>query len=241
LPSPAGVVPSPSGVVPEPRVPERSTVPAAPIDLDRESLAVARSQGLSAWVSAIATVVALAISVFALLNQVRLNEQQTGLNQQQARLNEQQTRLNAYAQARDERKYSSRIAVWAVAGEGLSSVRPSGLDVSLQNRAPVPIRTVLVYADVTPGGKARVMLPDIPPCEVQVHRIAAPAGTSFVKPANGLAGYDRLVVQFATDSRKWALTSESLAEVADWTSAPAGKLIDRRITSTPVSDCGEGG
>jgi hypothetical protein len=62
-----------------------------------------------------------------------------------------------------------------------------------------------------------------------------------VRPGHGIAGFDKLTLEFVLDDRDWRLTSESLTKVTNWTDAPAGQLIDSRISTKDVSDCGEGG
>jgi hypothetical protein len=205
----------------------KTTRPAPPDDRELAALALTRSQSRWAAIAGVAAVAALAVSTYALFNQVQINKQQTV--------------LNTYAQERQERKYSSRVAFWAVAGADSSSVRPAGLDVYMQNRSPVPLRNVQISANLTGSGPAAVTLMDLAPCTVAEHRISPPVGGAFVPPDQGRAGYSLLTVQFAVDGRKWKLTSDALNEVKAWDAVPATLLRDFRGLPKDAGDCGEAG
>jgi hypothetical protein len=207
--------------------PKKTARPAPPRDHELAELTLTRSQSRWAAIAGVAAIAAVAVSAYALFNQVQINKQQTI--------------LNTYAQERQERKYSSRVAFWAVAGADSSSVRPAGLDVYVQNRSPVPLRNVQISANLTGTGPAAVTLMDLPPCTVAEHRISPPTGGSFIPPDQGRAGYSLLTVQFAVDGRKWKLTSDTLTEVKAWDAAPTTLLRDLLTLAKGTSDCGEAG
>jgi hypothetical protein len=192
-----------------------------------------------AAVQGVATVIALAISTVTFVQQLDLNRDQQILND--------------YARARDERKYSSRVAFWTVRGEVFSSRIPAGVDMSVQNRAPTPLRNVRILADLDEGGVADTALPDIPPCTIELHRVAVPRGHAFAKTDSQSTEYGRLRLQFTVDGRTWLLTNTELTEPRILEPGSAEKLRTARLDpngradeqllagSVNVEDCGEGG
>lgn len=202
-----------------------------------------RRQLVVACVQAAAALIALGIATYTFTQQVSLNEQQQ--------------KLNEYSVVREERKYSTRVAIWSTAGDSVSSVLPAGINLSIQNRSPVPLRNVHVQGTLASGHIGDVALTDIPPCTIEMHRIAPPPGDTFAKTGGQSRGYSGLSLRFWVDNHSWRLTSDRLEK-----SAKAGEA-DRahRLRSVPidsidtapgtkgndvpqaalVQDCGEGG
>jgi hypothetical protein len=196
-------------------------------EIDLAQLRAGQSQSTSSWISAGATVVALGISSWALVSQVQLNEQQK--------------RLNTFAQERQQRRDSSRVALWAIAGSTHSSTLPSGLDVSLQNRSPVPLRGVRLHARIKGStGPAGVRLMDVPPCTIQVYRVAPPAGSHFDVPADA-GGDPALTLEFTVDQQQWQLTFALLRPMDAWTLTAKPPLRALLLRKVEAADCGEGG
>ncbi|MEU4423531.1 hypothetical protein AB0F81_23125 [Actinoplanes sp. NPDC024001] len=196
---------------------------------------------LASYLQGAAAVIALGISTAAFVQQIDLNRKQVDLYHDQVVLND-------YARARDERRYSSRVAFWVVAGKRTDSTMPPGLDVYIQNRSPTPLRNVEAIAELASGGRGVVTLVDIPPCTIEAHRIAPPSGDTLAKTQRRIAGYDKLRLEFTVDTRRWELTSEKLTEVAARpATAPAPRLRHVRFDPDPTTtgnqaeDCGEGG
>ncbi|WP_250034016.1 hypothetical protein [Paractinoplanes maris] len=207
--------------------------PATPVQTS-SGLTVAERRNLRAsYLQGITAVIALLISTVAFIQQLDLNEDQQILNE--------------YAQRRDERKYSSRVAIWAVTGRKYSSVLPAGFDMFIQNRSPAPLRDVHVLATLSSGQNAEVALTDIPPCTIETHRIAAPHSDAFAKNDRRVIDYSRIWLEFTVDTRSWRLTSERLTEARRTSSELAGKLRNVPMDNDPqknggeVEDCGEGG
>lgn len=212
--------------------------------IDKERMTVSEKRQITvAMVEAAAAVLALIIATYTY--------------QQQTKLNAQQQLLNVYAKNRDERKYSTRVAIWSTAGDSSSSVLPPGIDLSIQNRSPVPLRNVHVLASLKSGQTGNVTLADIPPCTIEKHRIAAPSGDVFVRTGDRLAGFSGLWLQFWVDGRHWKLTSDQLTEALapasatqanrlrnipiDNTEPAPGKTDENSPQEALVQDCGEGG
>lgn len=206
--------------------------PAAPVAAPGVLTVAERRQLRAAYLQGGTAVIALVISTYAFVQQLDLNRDQQILND--------------YAQRRDERKYSSRVAIWSAVGESIGSTRPAGLDLFIQNRSPSPLRDVQVFADLRSGRAGDVTLTDIPPCTIEVHRIAPPTGEAFVRAGQRRTGYRNLSLEFRVDGRRWQLTSERLSEVRR-PRAPGDRLRSFRIDNDPetvggqVEDCGEGG
>jgi hypothetical protein len=186
-----------------------------------------RRQLLVAGVQGVVAVLALGISTWTFVQQVDLNADQQILND--------------YARERDERKYSSRVAIWAVASTSTNSYLPAGL-----NRSPVPLRHVAVFAGLTSGRIGEAPLPDIPPCTIERHRVAPPAGDGLLRSADRPTQPSGPWLRFSVDDRYWKLTSDQLDEAEDRSDAGDVRLrrypIDDEEAGTgPVEDCGEGG
>ncbi|WP_219519501.1 hypothetical protein [Nonomuraea ceibae] len=210
-----------------------------------------RRQLRVAWIQAAVAAVALAISTYTITQQVHLNTQQL-------KLNEQQHRLNEYSAMREERKYSTRVAMWSTPGDTpFSSVLPQGINLSIQNRSPVPLRNVHVRASLASGHVGDVLLPEMPPCTIRRYRIAPPEGDGFKKADNSSMSYIGLSLHFWVDNNYWQLTSDSLKKSVKVDET--GRM--RRLLGFPVEsfdpnpstgrgevpqaalvqDCGEGG
>lgn len=210
-----------------------------------------RRQLRVASIQAVVAVVALIISTYTIAQQVHLNRQQL-------QLNEQQHRLNEYSAMREERKYSTRVAMWSAPGDAyFSSVLPRGINLSIQNRSPVPLRNVHVRATLASGHVGGVSLPEMPPCTIRRYRIAPPEGEGFKKDNGRFARYVGLSLYFWVDNNYWLLTSDNLKKSVE--AEESGST--RRLRGYPVEsfdpnpntnqnempqaalvqDCGEGG
>ncbi|WP_033344979.1 hypothetical protein [Catenuloplanes japonicus] len=229
----SGVDPGLPGSGPGPvPVPVPTPAAASPGD-DAEMLRATRAQARATWLGALVALAALVVSALAWSGQQNVNRQQQ--------------RLNDYLLLREERVYASRVAVWAVQAQQDSSVLSAGLDVVMQNRAPVPIRRLRISAwittdDLHPPVRGAIDLGELEPCQMVSFRLSPPTGTTFLPTGDGWLGYTGLSVDFSEADRAWRLTSSSLtlqtgAQPPDL--ATAALVIPRSRTATPIGDCGE--
>jgi hypothetical protein len=139
---------------------------------------------------------------------------------------------------REDRVYSAQVALWATVGSDVSSVLPAGLDVRVQNLAPVPMHQARIIAPLASGGISEGLIGDMQPCTVQSFRIAPPAGQTFIKGPEQWLGYTELVLEFAESSHSWRLTKgglESLSAVPRSGGLP--KLVQANHQLTPAANC----
>jgi hypothetical protein len=166
----------------------------------------------------IAAFLAFTVSVVALLLSI-----DTWRSQQ-----EQQRRVN-----------SLRVSMWAVLGQDSSSVRPAGLDVTIQNRAPAPLHELSIEAKLDDGHPAVARLGDIPPCTEQTLRIAPPPDTAFARGREQWYGYTELKLVFFESGRGWRLAKDSLQPVGAPPSYPAAQPISQATPRLHALDgCG---
>ena len=204
-------------------------------DSAREELKASRAQARASWAAAVVASAAFLTSLVTLSGQYRINNQQVDLNQRAA--------------ARDDQVYAARVAVWYEDGLEATSVKPAGLDVSVQNRAPAPVSNVRVFAPIARNGKEagdmEVTLGPIPPCTVKTMRIAAPRGARFLEDTTSVVGNVRLQLAFDETNRRWFLDGGVLEPVTDdkSTLVPAYGSVPRLraydFKSAAVPDCGE--
>lgn len=196
-------------------------------------LGAARAQARATWFGVVVALLALVVSAVAWANQQQLSAQQTALNE--------------YAIKREQRVYASRVAIWAMIGQESSSVLPPGLDVTIQNRSPVPLRDVRVVATVTRAAdrpaEAAALTGELPPCTIARLRVAPPAGAEFVRLDRQWLGYPGLRLAFAETDRRWLLAGSRLALLGGTDPAgsadPALSLRVAGLRSAAVGDCSE--
>jgi hypothetical protein len=116
---------------------------------------------------------------------------------------------------REEKVYAAQVSLWATLGEDVSSVRPAGLDVHVQNRAPVPVHQTRITAALVSGEKADLSIGVLQPCTDLSFRIAPPNGGAFVKGDEQWLGYTELVLDFVETSRVWRLTKDGLISTVE--------------------------
>lgn len=205
-----------------------------PAPSDRRDQAMLRATRAQAWatgLAAVVAVVALGLSWLAWTGQNTLNRQQQDVND--------------YLLARALRVYAARVAVWAIGAPGTSSVRTAGLDVHVQNRAPVPIRAVTLIAPLEDGTEATVTIGEVEPCTLVTFRLSPPPGGEFRTRDDDWLGYSGLRLVFAETDRRWRLTNGALEPL------PAGGvlrspddralLIPGALAGEPIGDCSESG
>ncbi|MGI5151577.1 hypothetical protein ACQEVC_35340 [Plantactinospora sp. CA-294935] len=199
-----------------------------------EMLAAARAQARAATIGAVVAGVAMLISAAALVVSADAWRQQRVLNEQQAELND-------YARLREQRVYSSRVTLLARAGETNSSVLPDGLDVSVQNRAPVPLQQVRVLGPLTgTPGLVGDDLGTVAPCTIVTFRLAPPDGRVFADDPENPLVYTRLSLVFTETGQHWRLDGDGLTRLDAAPSAPPGPTptIHNQLEQ-PAGDCGE--
>lgn len=64
--------------------------------------------------------------------------------------------------------------MWAGVAAAESSVRPAGIEVHIESRAPTPMRDARVTARLDSGQEAVALVGDIPPCIALAFRIVPP-------------------------------------------------------------------
>jgi hypothetical protein len=191
-----------------------------------------RVQMWSALAAAVAAIAALGVSVRA------LNISDAAWRNQRA-LNAQQMQLNADSARRDQQIYSSRVSLWATVGTVSSTVLPGGLDVHVQNRAPVPLHNVRIVAPLASNGTASVDLGDLPPCVIDTLRIAPPPGELFAPVQDAWLGYTGLQLVFSETSRWWRVRSDRIELLPGTPGSAEGPKLER-ANRKAVGDCGEG-
>jgi hypothetical protein len=203
----------------------------APLPPDQAILRYTRLQAWSGIIGAVVAVAAFTASLGALyLSGAAWRDQQ--------RLNAQQTVLNQLSFDREDSTYSSRVALWASVGEESSSVLPPGLDMFLQNRAPVPLHRVRVIAPTGSGGAADAPIGDVPPCTVISVRIAAPDGERFAVSDREWLGRVELTTEFTEFDRVWRLSSGELRRIGAGEALPvAYRLRQAAYKQSPIESC----
>jgi hypothetical protein len=218
--APNSVSASPEQVNPKPAgyYAEAAGATAGLSEYEQATLTAVRRQAWGTTVGAVAAAAALLISVGALFISVRTWQSQSD---------------------REEKVYSARIALWAALGDDVSSVLPAGLDVHIQNRAPVPMHEARIIATLTSGGQAEVRLGDVHPCTIQSFRIAPPEGEAFVKGDEQWLGYTELILEFTETSRVWRLTKDGLEGVEERPIRSAiPDLLQANHAQESIGDCG---
>ena len=196
-------------------------------------LLATKVQMWSALAAAAAALAALAVSVRALGIADETWASQRVLNGQQVKLNED-------SQRRDAQVYSSRVAMWATVGDVSSTILPAGLDIHLQNRAPVPLHAVRVIAPLASQATGVLDLGDLPPCTIDTLRVAAPTGDTFTQTPNAWLGYTALSLEFVETGRRWRVTSTRLELLDSAAETPGGATLQQASRSRKsVGDCGE--
>ena len=227
-PGPAEPVTRPPG-----RTPGEATAAPVPLTVEQAMLAATRTQARATWASALIAVMALVVALAAGYSQLRLNAQQADLNDA--------------AKARAERVNAARVAVWAQVGPDESSVRPAGLDVTIQNRSPVPLQQVHVLAPLgNPAGEGSADVGELLPCTLVTFRLVPPADGAFRIPANSWLGYPGLRLRFGETGREWMLDNGRLRtptelDEQELRSAAASALRVLKPMATAAGDCGEAG
>jgi hypothetical protein len=187
----------------------------------------------SALAATIAALAAFAVSVRALGIADETWASQRVLNGQQVKLNEDSER-------RDKQVYSSRVAMWATIGDVSSTILPAGLDIHVQNRAPVPLHEVRVIAPLASRATGVLELGDLPPCTIDTLRVATPTGESFTQTPNAWLGYTALSLEFVETGRAWRVTATTLQLLDSAPPAPNDTpLLQAARTRKSVGDCGE--
>lgn len=204
-----------------PRVDGDAAHPLADVHLsayERATLTAAQRQAWGTIAGTIATSAALLIGIGALFISLRTWQSQAD---------------------REEKVYSAQVAVWATLGDEVSSVLPAGLDVHVQNRAPVPMHGARILAPLTSGGHAEVRLGDLHPCTVQSLRIAPPEGETFVRGDEQWLGYTELILEFTETSRVWRLTKDGLERTREQHNQnPLPDLPQANHAEARAGDCG---
>jgi hypothetical protein len=200
------------------------------------TLQATRAQAKATYLGAAFAAIALIISMVTWVGQWRLNEQQVHLNER--------------AEERDEQVYASRVSDWYVDGPDATSLVPAGLDVSIQNRAPVPVDDVRLIApifnDRTPRAFGEMLIGLIPPCKIVEVRVVAPQGMRFARSATAAQARIGLKIAFTETDRSWYLDGSrlKLLDAEDLGAIPVSgslpKLLGFRYTLSPLSDCSEG-
>ena len=203
----------------------------APASLDWQMLQATKVQARATRIGALTSVVALIATAVALTISISAWHDQQQLSRQQLQ-------LNAFAQRSEQEIYSSRVAMWAALGTTDSSILPDGLDVTVQNRSPVPLRDVAVVAMLTSGQTGAVVLGDMAPCSSEAVRIAPPEGQSFTRTQREWAGYTELALTFTETSRSWMLTSHSLTPANSGQSLANQVLRQAAPREQPIDGCG---
>jgi hypothetical protein len=214
-----------------------STVPAQPgpdPKMERAMLRATTGQARATWAAALVAVVAVILTWFAWSGQRDLNHDQQ--------------KINSYVLLREQRVYSSRVAIWAVEGRETSSALTPGLDVSIQNRAPVPLRAVTISAPLDgsgmPAPMGSISVGDLPPCTLLNLRLSPPVQRRFRAGPNDWLSYAGLTLAFSETDRRWRLEPGRLVLNVDAPSDEAGALpllIPRPPVSAPLGDCSESG
>ena len=187
----------------------------------------------SALATTVAAVAALVVSVRAL---TIADETWAG----QRVLNGQQVKLNEDSERRDQQVYSSRVAMWTTVSDITSTVLPAGLDVHVQNRAPVPLHEVRVIAPLASHATGVLMLGDLPPCTIDTLRVAAPSDESFLRTPNAWLGYTALSLEFVETGRSWRVNATKLQLIDPNDPAADGVPLRQASRSRKsVGDCGE--
>ncbi|WP_155368086.1 hypothetical protein [Catellatospora vulcania] len=202
--------------------------------LQRALLTATRTQALAAIGGAVVAALALLISLMALVFSA------DGWRQQHA-LNEQQHELNQLARERQLRVYSSRVALWAEFGAESSSTLPAGLDVSVQNRSPVPLQRIRLAAMLDGGSPAAAELRDLPPCTISTFRLAPPDSAGFARDQDSQLSYNLVTLQFRVAGQLWTLAPDGLASLPEQPPPPPAELRVLRLVVSAVGDCGESG
>ena len=142
--------------------PERHVDPTAEslTGYEKSTLTAAHRQAWGTMVGAVAATAALLISVGALFISLRTWQSQSD---------------------REEKVYAAQVSLWATLGEDVSSVRPAGLDVHVQNRAPVPVHQARITATLVSGEEADLSVGVLQPCTELSFRIAPPSGLTACK------------------------------------------------------------
>ena len=204
-----------------------------PTTYEKETLLAAKRQAWSTIIGAALTALALVVSAAALyVSAVAWRGQRS--------LNEQQAQLNRYAADRERSLYSSRVAIWASIGVTSSSVLPEGLDVHVQNRAPVPLHTVRILAPLASGAVAQARLGELPPCVVRSLRIGSPPDDPFARGTEAWLGYAGLRLEFGETGRTWLLSGTGLTLVPAAGPEDLRQLKAAAPRQEAVGDCGEG-
>ena len=193
---PPAAPPTPAASAAPPEPPPRHADPAAEslTEYEKATLTAAHRQAWATMVGAVAATAALLISVGALFISLRTWQSQSD---------------------REEKVYAAQVSLWATLGEDVSSVRPAGLDVHVQNRAPVPVHQARITAALVSGAKADLTIGVLQPCTELSLRIAPPSGDAFIKGDEQWLGYTELVLDFVETSRVWRLDKDGLTTRAE--------------------------
>lgn len=235
------VSPKPAGLIPRAEAGESAAAAPEPAPAtDRAMLDATKTTAWATWVGVLVAFVAVVISGFAWAAQRELNHEQQ-------KLNRDQREINRYLLLRAQRVYASRVAIWAVHGREKASDFPAGLDVSIQNRAPVPLRSVTLHAPLEdninpPAGS--ILIPDIRPCTLLTFRLSAPPPHNFRHEVNDWLSHSGLILEFSETDRRWRLGPNSLDLVigsAERNASGLPLLIPRTPETEPLGDCSESG
>lgn len=200
----------------------------------QDRVAVERSMQRATWFQVVVAVAALAVSA------VTWNGQRE--------LNNQQGRLNREANRRNEQVYAARVAVWATIGSGSSSVVAAGLDVTVQNRAPVPLFDLQLVVSVVrrtdPATEATAVLGELFPCTSLKLRLVPPDGATFEHHEQQWRGYPGVRLVFSDTSRRWRLDHGALTQLTGTPGANSGKSTGPVLTTAntvleTLNDCSE--
>jgi type II secretory pathway pseudopilin PulG len=209
---------------------------------EQREAALLRAQTGATVVGVVVSVLALLVSAVAWRSQAGINDQQRDINVQQRRMNEQQLELNRRAATREDRIYASRVAVWATVGRQDSSLQPAGLDVSVQNRSPVPLYDVRVSALIGANrALAETPIDNLPPCTVARFRLAPLPGDQFSRTERQYLGYTALRLAFTETGRGWLLDGSRLEGPIPPAPSTAPRELRVAAMQPPesVGDCGE--
>ena len=185
---------------------------------EKATLTATNRQAWGTVVGAVAATAALLISAGALVISLRTWQSQSD---------------------REDKIYAAQVSLWATLGEHESSVRPAGLDVHVQNRAPVPVHQARISATLTSGEKAELRIGVLQPCTELSFRIAPPSGGAFVKGDEQWLGYTALELDFVETSRVWRLTKDNLARRSELPArGTTARLIQIGQRQEDPGDCG---
>ncbi|MCY1141564.1 hypothetical protein OWR29_26500 [Actinoplanes sp. Pm04-4] len=213
---------------------------------EQAMLSATKTTARATWAGAAVALVAVVLSAVAWSGQRKLNHDQQELNRGQKQLNQDQGEINKFLLLRAQRVYASRVAIWAMNGREKTSDFPAGLDVFIQNRAPVPLRTVKIQAplDTRSPSNGSISIGDIPPCTLRTFRLSAPPPHKFRNEASGWLSYSGLTLEFSETDRQWILQPDHLELIIK---SPAGDaqllslLVPRPPETKDLTDCSESG